>query len=127
MRSKIVMLALTVSAVVAAGLFLPNLTYAEVYAGQMGSSQATFGTLAGNVGTPAPILTVRDGHGHGSGSWHGAARSFNGGREFHQGFRGRGYSYAYPFYDQYYVNPGCTTVWDSDLDEWVCAEDYDTY
>lgn len=121
MRSKTLLLSLTISAVVAAGLFLPNLTYAGT-----GSSQVTLGQLAGNPGLTASILTVRDGHGH-AGSWNGAARSFNGGREFHQGFRGRGYSYAYPFYDQYYVNPSCTTEWDSDLNEWVCAEDYDTY
>ncbi len=122
MRSKTILLALTISAVVAAGLFLPNFTYA----GQTGSGQVAFGTLASNLGPTAPILTVRDGHGHGR-AWSGAARSFNGGRSFHRGFYGRGFGYAYPYYDQYYVAPSCDTVWDSDLNEWVCADDYDTY
>ena len=121
MRSKTLLLALTISAVVAAGLFLPNLTYA----GQMGSGQVTF---ASNMGATAPILTVRDGHVHGAGAWHGAARAFNDGRAFHsgRGFYGRGF--GYPYYDQYYVAPSCdSVVWDSDLDEWVCADDYVTY
>ncbi len=127
MRSKTMLLALTVGAVVAVGLFLPNFTYAGTYSGQIASSQAAFGPLASNLGPTAPILTVRDGHGHG-GSWQGAARSFHGGRGFHRGFYGGGFGYAYPYYDQYYVGPSCdSVVWDSDLDEWVCANDYDVY
>lgn len=125
MRSKTLLLALTISAVVAAGLFLPNLTYAGTYTGQMGSSQVAFGPLAGNQGPTAPILMVRDGHGR-SGSWSGAARSFNGGRAFHsgRGFYG-GFGYPYYYGNQYYIAPSCdSVVWDSDLDEWVCADTY---
>jgi len=128
MRSKTILLALTVSAVVAAGLFLPNVTYAGTYAGQVGSSQAAFGPLASNSGLTAPILTVRDRHGRG-GSWHGAARSFHGGRGFYgRGFYGGTWGYPYYNYNQYYVGPSCdSVVWDSDLDEWVCADGYYGY
>lgn len=126
MNSKTIFLALTVSTVVGAGLLLPSFIYAE----QIGSTmQATFGPIASNVHTTAPILTVR-GHGgpsHGGGAWHGAARAFHGGR----GFYGRGFygGYGYPYYgDQVYAEPSCdSVVWDSDLDEWVCSDDYVTY
>ena len=119
MRSKTLLLALTVSAVAVAGLFLPNLTYA----GQMGSSQVAFGPLATNQGPTAPILMVRDGHGHG-GSWSGAARSSHGARDFHgRGFYG-GFGYPYYYGNQYYIAPSCDTVWNPDLEEWVCSDEY---
>lgn len=121
MRSKTIWLVIIVSAIVAIGLYLPNFTYA----GQMGSSGMIFGPLADNVGSTVPIMSVRD---HGHGSWHGAARAFHGGR----GFYGRGFyggTYSYPYYgERFYTEPSCdSVVWDSDLDEWVCADDYATY
>ncbi len=120
MRSRTMFLALTISTVIAAGLFLPNFTYAE----QIGSTHAILGSVAGNVDSSAPVLTVR---GHGGGGWHGAARAFHGGR----GFYGPGFSYGYSspyYYGQYYTAPSCDSmVWDSDLDEWVCSDDYTVY
>ena len=80
------------------------------------------------MGSAAPILTVRDRRGHSAGAWHDAARAFNGGRAFHsgRGFYGRGN--VYPCYDQYYVEPSYdSVVWNSDLDERVCADDCVTY
>jgi hypothetical protein len=127
MRSKIILFASIISAVLAAGFFLPNLTYAGPYAGQMGSSQAPFGPIANSLGS-TPILVV---HGHGGwhGGWHGAARAFRGGRRFYGGgFYGGTWGYPY-YYEPYYNGYDCdSAVWDPDLGLWICADtDYDLY
>ena len=118
MRSKTILLASIISAVVAAGFFLPDLTHAGVYAGRMGSSQVAFGLLASSPGS-APMLAV---HGSGKGPWHGAARAFRGGR----GFYGRGFyggTWGYPYYEPYYTGNDCdSVVWDPNLGEWVCTD-----
>ncbi len=115
MRSRAILLGLTISAVVAVGLFVPNFTYA----GQMASNPVGLTPLASNVSSTAPATTVR-----GHGGWHGAARAFRGGPgfgEFYGGFNAYPYDYEY---DDYYVAPSCNTVWDPDLNEWVCGDTY---
>jgi hypothetical protein len=120
MRSKIIWFMLTLSAVVALALFQPAVTYA-------GQVVASHFAVASADSAPASVTLAAHGHGGGGmgrgGGWSGQA--FHGGGGWHRGghFYGGGfyqpyYGYSYP----YYVEPYCdTTVWDSDLGEWVCA------
>lgn len=121
MTTKLALLVITVSAVAAVGLFMP----ATSYGGQISPSQLTLAPTTAESASPTIALTARENSGggmrgggawRGGGSWRGNA--FHHGRGFHGG-------YVQP-YGYTYVEPYCDTVWDPDLDRWVCA-DTDTY
>jgi len=120
MRTKIMLLALTISALFTAGMFLPTFSYAK----QVAPSSPALS--AASTGVAAAELALTAGHGgsfrdgnigtfHGGGTWHGGG--------LHRGFYG-GYGGAYvePYY---YATPSCDTVWDPYLNRYVCV-DYDT-
>lgn len=116
MRTRSAMIVLVAASVVAFGLFMPNLASSGQYAGSV-------------LSTPAPLIppaVMRTAmHGHGGGVFHGGG-AWRGGGVWHGGgnFGGRNF-YGYRGYvEPYYVQPTCDWVWDSDVDQWVCASDY---
>ncbi len=124
MRTKMIWYMLSLSAVVALLLVQPAVTYA-------GQTVPSLFTLASADSAPASVTLAAHGHGGGGmgrgGGWAGPA--FHGGGAWHGGrhfYGGESYEPYYGYSDPYYVEPYCdTTVWDSDLGEWVCASDED--
>ncbi len=120
MTTKLALLVITVSAVAAVGLFMP----ATSYGGQISPIQLTLAPTSAESAPPTIALTAREHSGggmRGGGGWSGG-RAFHGGIHHGRGFYG---GYVEP-YGYTYVEPYCDTVWDPDLDRWVCA-DTDTY
>lgn len=114
MRTKLFLSLLIVSAVAAVGLFLP----AAAYAGQVYPSQLTLAHTSAESAPPTIALIARE---HDRGGMRGGG-AWRGGRAWHGGGLGHGRG----FYGGYYVQPyepSCDTVWDPDLNTWVCADD----
>jgi hypothetical protein len=123
MRTKLFLMVLIVSAVAAVGLFLP----AATYAGQISPSQLTLAPTSAESTTPRIALIARE-HGgggmRGGGAWHGGRALRGGGIHHGRGFYGG--HYVQP-YGNTYVEQYCDTVWDPDLNRWVCADDSYVY
>ncbi len=120
MRNKMTWWALSLSAVIALALFQPSLGYA-------GQAMSSHFSLAAAGSAPVEASLIAHGHGGGRGggmAFNGGGRVWNGGGGHFRHFYGGG-TYVEPYYDEpYYVQSYCdNSVWDPDLNQWVC---YDT-
>src|SRR5512139_1240440 len=113
MRTKIMLFAFTISALVATGMFLPTPSYAgQVVSGPPAMSSASNGVA------PAGLALIA---GHGGNFRGGSMGTFHGGGARHGGglhrsfYGGYGGTYVEPY--SYYVTPSCDTVWDPYLNE----------
>ena len=119
MRTGSAMIALVAASVLALGLFTPNLTGTGQYAG----SPVVPVSAPTPLIAPAITLTAMHGNGggvlHGGGAWRGGGVWLGGAYDhsrFLNGYRGYG--------EPYYIRPTCDWVWDNNVDQWVCLNEY---